>query len=163
MTDFITMSQRCKELIALADSRVRWKSHPPNASGFIWFGAKWQNVGYYHVQRYKTTDSIAYLKRQPDEWWFGPLTKEMASQRWTHFIRCRDYFVTVCDSCLMASCWHGTFMCQNSINAGTVEKPASSLLAMNLEHKDYFSPDTIQRVCGSVQWIESSPDRTSTQ
>lgn len=48
-------------------------------------------------------------------------------------------FVTVCDNCLRASCWHGEFMCQNSKNAGTVDLPVSTLRALNLECSDYFT------------------------
>ena len=30
--------------------------------------------------------------------------------------------VTVCDKCLKASCWQGVYMCNDTRNAGTVEK-----------------------------------------
>ena len=46
--------------------------------------------------------------------------------------------VTVCDSCLQASCWHGEFMCDNAKTAGTVEKTVNELKALGLEHSHYW-------------------------
>lgn len=59
-----------------------------------------------------------------------------------------DYDVTVCAECLTASCWHGESMCQKAKYAGLVTKRASELRAMNREHPDYFSRDTIEAVTG---------------
>lgn len=61
-----------------------------------------------------------------------------------------DYYVTVCDQCLTASCWHGVFMCQESKDAGTKKLLASELLRLGLESPDYFSHETLLRVCGEV-------------
>ncbi len=46
--------------------------------------------------------------------------------------------VTVCDKCLMASCWQGIFMCWESTTTGTVEKTVSELRALGLESPDYW-------------------------
>ena len=46
--------------------------------------------------------------------------------------------ITVCDECLQASCWQGTFMCDRSINAGTVEKTIEELNKLSLEHPSYW-------------------------
>ena len=46
--------------------------------------------------------------------------------------------VTVCDSCLQASCWQGVFMCDNAQTAGTVEKTVAELTELALEHPDYW-------------------------
>ena len=52
--------------------------------------------------------------------------------------------ITVCASCLQASCWQGVFMCQESLTAGTVEKTVDELQALKLEHPDWWviEPDT---------------------
>lgn len=46
--------------------------------------------------------------------------------------------ITVCDKCLMASCWQGTHMCQESQFAGITEKTVEELRELNLEHPDYW-------------------------
>ena len=51
-----------------------------------------------------------------------------------------ERMVTVCDACLQASCWHGLFMCSESQNAGTVDKPVSELRTLNLEHRSNWEP-----------------------
>ena len=50
--------------------------------------------------------------------------------------------ITVCDKCLMASCWQGLFMCDDSIFAGTVEKTIDELKELNLEHSSYWKTDS---------------------
>ena len=47
-----------------------------------------------------------------------------------------ETLVTVCDTCLTASCWHGEFMCDNNKTAGTVKKSIGELKKLNLEHPD---------------------------
>ena len=49
--------------------------------------------------------------------------------------------VTVCDSCLMASCWQGIFMCEDARTAGTTEKTVKELRELGREHPDYFIND----------------------
>ena len=49
-----------------------------------------------------------------------------------------NQLITVCDKCLKASCWQGVFMCDDSVNAGTIEKSISELKKLNLEHSDYW-------------------------
>jgi hypothetical protein len=69
----------------------------------------------------------------------------------------RDYFVTVCDRCLKASCWHGIFMCESSRDAGTREILASELRKMRTdthEHPSYFAVAGLMRICGSVRWAQ---------
>jgi len=46
--------------------------------------------------------------------------------------------VIVCDKCFAASCWQGVFMCEESRNAGTVEKTINELLKLNIEHQSFF-------------------------
>lgn len=65
-----------------------------------------------------------------------------------------DYWVTVCDACNTASCWHGVFMCQRAKTAGVVQIKASDLRRMNLEHPENYSRATITSTCGRVQEIE---------
>lgn len=49
--------------------------------------------------------------------------------------------VTVCDQCFKASCWQGIFLCEDSLNAGTVEKTVKELKSLNYEHSDYWDKD----------------------
>lgn len=59
-----------------------------------------------------------------------------------------DYLVTVCDKCRMASCWHGTFMCQQSDDAGTIEVLASTLDGEGREHPTYYSVKRLTAITG---------------
>lgn len=46
--------------------------------------------------------------------------------------------ITVCDKCLMASCYKGIFMCDESRSAGTVEKTVKKLKELMLENSCYW-------------------------
>lgn len=72
----------------------------------------------------------------------------------------RAYWVTVCDACRTASCWHGEFMCQASGGAGTTEVLASVLDAEDREHRDNYSEAELQRVCGSVRYADAERGRS---
>lgn len=50
-------------------------------------------------------------------------------------------YITVCSSCLQASCWQGKFYCDDYRTAGTVAKTVRDLLKRNLESPDYW-PET---------------------
>ena len=50
--------------------------------------------------------------------------------------------VTVCSSCLKASCWNYIFLCEDYQIAGTIEKTVKELYQLNKEHPDYFDPST---------------------
>ncbi len=50
----------------------------------------------------------------------------------------RGEMVTVCSSCLQASCWQGIFFCNNAKTAGIVQKRAEELKKLNLEHPSYW-------------------------
>jgi hypothetical protein len=51
-----------------------------------------------------------------------------------------DRKITVCDRCLMASCWLGIFMCQESKFAGTCEKTVQELHDLNAQYpREYHS------------------------
>jgi len=63
----------------------------------------------------------------------------------------KDYWVTVCDSCRRASCWHGVEYCEQYETAGTVDVLASDLRKESNEHPSYFSRKEIVRVCGGVK------------
>lgn len=60
-----------------------------------------------------------------------------------------DYLVTVCAECLMASCWHGEFMCQRAVDAGITHRRASELRALGREHPSHFSLEKLREVYGS--------------
>lgn len=64
----------------------------------------------------------------------------------------RDYYVTVCDKCRTASCWHGEFMCQRSRSAGTIDVLASVLRQEDREHASWFSEENLMNVCGHVRY-----------
>jgi hypothetical protein len=49
--------------------------------------------------------------------------------------------ITVCDKCLMASCWQGIWMCDESRNAGIVQKPRAELVRLGREHPSYLKTD----------------------
>jgi hypothetical protein len=50
-----------------------------------------------------------------------------------------DDIVTVCSACLRACCWQGSFMCDASMGAGTVDKTVRELRAgQHGEHEDYW-------------------------
>lgn len=53
--------------------------------------------------------------------------------------------ITVCDKCLTATCWHGEFMCDQSHEAGTVEKTREELLALNREHPDHWEGREVEQ------------------
>lgn len=69
-----------------------------------------------------------------------------------------DYLVTVCASCLTASCWHGEFMCGNSRTANVIDKRASELRELGREHSSNYSRKKLLKVCGEVREVEESPD-----
>lgn len=48
--------------------------------------------------------------------------------------------VTVCSSCLQASCWQGLFYCDKYQTAGTVEKTVEELRKLGREHPSYWEP-----------------------
>lgn len=50
----------------------------------------------------------------------------------------KNTFVTVCDKCFQASCWHGVFMCYEAKFAGTVVKSIAELEDLNLENPCYW-------------------------
>lgn len=64
--------------------------------------------------------------------------------------KARDWYVTVCDKCFTASCWHGEFMCWDSKAAGTREMMASELDAIGYEHPSHYSREKLLEVCGVV-------------
>lgn len=49
-----------------------------------------------------------------------------------------DEKVTVCSECHRAACWHGTFMCEESRNASTVEMTVAELRELKLEHENWW-------------------------
>jgi len=69
-----------------------------------------------------------------------------------------DYWVTVCDHCLCASCWHGEHGCQEYLTAGTVQRKASELDKLNREHPDNYSHEKLTEVCGIIAFV--APDGT---
>lgn len=49
--------------------------------------------------------------------------------------------ITVCDKCLMASCWQGILMCDAAKFAGIVQKTKRQLRKLNREHESYWKSD----------------------
>jgi len=47
--------------------------------------------------------------------------------------------VTVCDRCLQASCWQGSFMCDYARNAGVTDLKVAELRTLGREHPSYWS------------------------
>jgi hypothetical protein len=47
--------------------------------------------------------------------------------------------VTVCDACLTASCWHGTFPCQRSRDSGTTTRTVGELDGLGQEHPSHYA------------------------
>jgi hypothetical protein len=50
--------------------------------------------------------------------------------------------VTVCDSCLQASCWQGAFYCDRYMESGTVDLPLWALETLALEAPSYWEENT---------------------
>lgn len=46
--------------------------------------------------------------------------------------------IEICDSCFLASCWQGEFMCENAVNSGTCYKTVGNLIQLNKEHPSYW-------------------------
>ena len=46
-------------------------------------------------------------------------------------------FITVCDSCLRASCWQGILHCEDAQSSGTIDLPPSVLRLLAREHEDW--------------------------
>lgn len=46
--------------------------------------------------------------------------------------------VTVCASCLCASCWQGQFYCDDYYKADITQKTVGELIELDLEHEDYW-------------------------
>lgn len=53
----------------------------------------------------------------------------------------RRKMITVCDNCLMASCWQNIFCCDKYKTAGTVQKHVSELRKLKREHPSYWKTD----------------------
>lgn len=52
-----------------------------------------------------------------------------------------DWTITVCDSCLRASCWHGYLYCENHKSAGTVEITVAEARRRNQENPTHWLKD----------------------
>jgi hypothetical protein len=69
--------------------------------------------------------------------------------------------VTVCSSCLTASCWHYEFICDNHKAAGLVDLPISELRRLDREHPDNWSAEKMAKVygVGSTKHLEAANAR----
>lgn len=56
--------------------------------------------------------------------------------------------ITVCDSCLMATCWYWEFPCDNARYAGTIKLPISKLKELNREHPSYWTLENVEKYTG---------------
>ena len=54
-------------------------------------------------------------------------------------------YITVCSSCLQASCWQGEFYCDEYKTAGTVTRTVRDLLALGRESPDYWKESRVKR------------------
>ena len=46
----------------------------------------------------------------------------------------------ICSKCLMASCWHGEFYCDEAKHAGLLRATEAQLRRLSREHESYFMP-----------------------
>lgn len=72
-----------------------------------------------------------------------------------------DELVTVCASCLCASCWHGEFYCDDYKTADLVKKTRAELLAAGREHPDHFSPAKLREVYGAMYEPQAAQEVSS--
>jgi hypothetical protein len=49
-----------------------------------------------------------------------------------------DRQITVCASCLQASCWQGIFMCDEAECSDIIELPISKLIELDLENPRFW-------------------------
>lgn len=49
--------------------------------------------------------------------------------------------ITVCKSCLCASCWQGVFYCDDYLHADTTQKTVAELKELAFEHPSYWMTD----------------------
>lgn len=62
-----------------------WRKEKPDRQG-VWFGAKWQISGFYHVLRYPGEATLKYLCEKNDEFWSGPYSEETSKEEWMRFL-----------------------------------------------------------------------------
>lgn len=55
--------------------------------------------------------------------------------------RILDRRITVCDKCLMACCWQGILMCEESRGASTTDMPVHKLRMLQYENPEYWLKD----------------------
>jgi hypothetical protein len=53
-----------------AKNAIPWSDKKPTKRG-VWYGAKWQFAGYYHIGCYPN-EPVKYLCAQNNEYWSGP-------------------------------------------------------------------------------------------
>lgn len=53
----------------------------------------------------------------------------------------KDGVITVCASCLTASCWQGIFYCEDYRHAGITTRTVTELKTLSLEHSDYWKKE----------------------
>jgi hypothetical protein len=71
--------------------------------------------------------------------------------------------IEVCDECWQASCWYGEFLCDESMNAGTVLLPIGVLTRLALEHPSYWSETKLVEVYGTTDPHPLPEKRTGTE
>ena len=94
----------------------------------------------YPVQYYKEDvvvllDVIDTLRAENQKMRRALLTAKMEKNKG---VESKAWNVTVCSSCLMASCWQGIFYCDNYKNAGTKLMGVETLRNLALESPDYW-------------------------
>ena len=54
-------------------------------------------------------------------------------------------YITVCGSCLQASCWLGEFYCDDYKTASIVNRTVRDLVKLNREHPSYWAKSRVKR------------------
>lgn len=54
--------------------------------------------------------------------------------------------ITVCESCLTASCWHAELVCDSYKSSGTVEKTIQELIELDREHPSHWEKQLLEAV-----------------
>lgn len=60
----------------------------------------------------------------------------------------KNRLIQICSECERSSCWHGEFMCENSINANLILKTVGELNELKLEDVHHYSIINITKIFG---------------
>lgn len=60
----------------------------------------------------------------------------------------KDRLIQVCAECGTACCWHGEFLCSDSLTAGLELRTVEELNNKKLENNHHYSVDNIEKIFG---------------